>query len=325
MRKILLASTALVAVAGISAANAEITFSGNSAIGYSTWSDDVTDNTTAGENGTAVLTDTDMAASWSTTTDTGLTLSVSYDLDSPSSSGSLAGDFGTISWDDGQEAMGVGGGDADAVTLMGNVGDNTIAYSGGETIEGGNIAYSNTIGGIAFGIGIGNGGAADDANETSYGVSYSSSVNGADVSLSYAAASEGHENTAAATTDASSTSMTVGVSVGSIGLDVAQNTSKTTRFADNASGAGYADMKSTNIGLSYTVTDSLTVTAASVAASGTITTNADYKYDEAAYGIDYTIASGVALSAGFSDWSQTGGGQTDVSGTGTKIRLKVSF
>ena len=119
--------------------------------------------------------------------------------------------------------------------------------------------------------------------------------------------------------------MTVGVSVGSIGLDVAQNTSKTTRFADNASGAGYADMKSTNIGLSYTVTDSLTVTAASVAASGTITTNADYKYDEAAYGIDYTIASGVALSAGFSDWSQTGGGQTDVSGTGTKIRLKVSF
>ena len=324
MRKILLASTALVAVAGISAANAEITFSGNSAIGYSSWSDDVTDNTTAGENGTAVLTDTDMAASWSTTTDTGLTLSVSYDVDSPSSSGSLGGDFGTISWDDGQEAMGVGGGDADAVTLMGNYGDNAPTYTGGETIEGGNIAYSNTIGGIEFGIGIGNGG-ADDANETSYGVAYSSSVNGADVSLSYAAASEGHENTAAATTDASSSSMTVGVTVGSIGIDVAQNASKTTRFDDNASDTGYADMKSTNIGLSYTVTDSLTITAASVAASGTITTNADYKYDEAAYGIDYTIASGVALSAGFSDWSQSGGGQTDVSGTGTKIRLKVSF
>ncbi len=325
MRKILLASTALVAVAGISAANAEISFSGNSAIGYSSWSDDVTDDTSAGENGTAVLTDTDMAADWSTTTDTGLTLSVSYDLDSPSSSGSIGGDFGTINWDDGSEAMGVGGGDADAVTLMGNVGDNTIAYSGGETIEGGAIAYSNTIGGITFGIGIGNGGSADDANETSYGVSYSSSVNGADVSLSYAAASEGHENTTASTTDATSTSMTVGVSVGSIAVDIAQNSSKTTRYDDNSSATGFADMKSTNLGLTYAVTDSLTITAASIAAEGTITSNTDYKYDESAYGVDYTVASGVALSAGFSDWTQTGGGQTDVSGTGTKVRLKVSF
>ena len=52
MRKILLASTALVAVAGISAASAEISLSGSADFSYTSISDDVTDNATAGENGT---------------------------------------------------------------------------------------------------------------------------------------------------------------------------------------------------------------------------------------------------------------------------------
>ena len=39
MRKILLATTALVAVAGVSAANADVSFSAGSAFVYNTWSD----------------------------------------------------------------------------------------------------------------------------------------------------------------------------------------------------------------------------------------------------------------------------------------------
>ena len=54
MRKILLASTALVAVVGVSAANAEITFSGGHDFEYTSVSDDQADNTTAGENGTTM-------------------------------------------------------------------------------------------------------------------------------------------------------------------------------------------------------------------------------------------------------------------------------
>ena len=103
--------------------------------------------------------------------------------------------------------MGVGGGDADSVSNMGIVGDNTILYSGGEAINGGLIAYSNSIGGIEFGVGMGNGGTSSAADETSYGVSYSSSVNGADVSVSYAAANTGAANTANASTDLNASSM----------------------------------------------------------------------------------------------------------------------
>ena len=42
--------------------------------------------------------------------------------------------------------MGTEAGDADSVSNMGIVGDNTILYSGGEAINGGLIAYSNSIG-----------------------------------------------------------------------------------------------------------------------------------------------------------------------------------
>ena len=330
MRKILLASTALVAVAGISAASADghITLSGGSDVSYTTVSDDVTDNATAGENGTSMASDTDLKAAWSTTTDSGLSIAVNYDIDGDSGDASITGDWGTFTYDDASEAMGVGGGDADSVSNMGITGSTSPTYTGGEGIGGGMVAYSNTIGGIEFGVGIGNGGTTSEANETSYGVSYSAAVNGADVSISYAAASTGAANTAVASTDLSASSMAVGVTVGSISLAVAQNAQKTNRNDDNASATGSTDMKSTNMGVTYAVTDSLTLEAASVAASGTTAGSADYKYDESAYGIAYTIATGLSATVSYSDWTESGTGASagaDVSGTGTTVELAISF
>tara|TARA_B100001057_G_scaffold480527_1_gene553445 strand:+ start:373 stop:1371 length:999 start_codon:yes stop_codon:yes gene_type:complete len=328
MRKILLASTALVAVAGISAASAEISLSGGSDVSYTSVSDDITDNATAGENGTSMASDTDLKAAWSTTTDSGLVIAVNYDIDGDSGDASITGDWGTFTYDDGNEAMGVGGGDADSVSNMGITGSTSPTYTGGESIGGGMVAYSNTIGGIEFGIGMGDGGTSSEANETSYGVSYSASVNGADVSVSYAAANTGAANTAAASTDLSASSMAVGVTVGKVSLAAAQNAQKTDRVDDNASATGATDMKSTNMGVTYAVTDSLTLEAASVAASGTTAGSADYKYDESAYGIAYTIATGLTLTASYSDWTESGTGAStgaDVSGTGTTVKLAVSF
>jgi hypothetical protein len=325
MRKILLASTALIAVAGVSAANAEISFSGGYNFTYFSGSDDQTDNTTAGENGTEMGSDIDLAASYSTTTDTGLSISVSYDIDGDTGAVSIGGDFGTLTMDQDNEANGVGGGDANSVEDMRASGDNTIEYSGEEAINGGMIAYSNTIGGIEIGVGFGDGGQASDADETSYGVSYSSSVNGADFSIGYAAASTGSENDADDSTDLNASSLAVGVTVGDISIDMARNAQKADRNDDNSSDSGTDDLSSTNFGVSYAVSDSLTITAASVAADGTHDGSTDYKYDESAYGIAYTVASGVTLYASYSDFTQSGGGGTDVSGTGTTINLAVSF
>ena len=162
--------------------------------------------------------------------------------------------------------MGVGGGDADSVSNMGIVGDNTILYSGGESIGGGMIAYSNSIGGIEFGVGMGNGGTTSAADETSYGVSYSSSVNGADVSIGYAAANTGAATHLTPLQMQAASSMAIGVTVGNVSIDMAQNAQKADRNDDNSSATGYEDVKSTNMGVTYAITDSLTLEAASVAA-----------------------------------------------------------
>ena len=119
--------------------------------------------------------------------------------------------------------------------------------------------------------------------------------------------------------------MTVSVSVGAVSIDMAQNAQKADRNDDNSSATGYEDVKSTNMGVTYAITDSLTLEAASIAAEGTFASNTDYKYDESAYGIAYSVASGVTLTASYSDFTQSGGGGTDVSGTGTTVKLAVSF
>ena len=51
---------------------------------------------------------------------------------------------------------------------------------------------------------------------------------------------------------------------------MAQNAQKADRNDDNSSATGYKDVKSTNMGVTYAITDSLTFEAASVAASGTL-------------------------------------------------------
>jgi len=332
MRKILLASTALVAVAGISAASAEITLSGNTAWGYNSWSDNVADTATEGENNNQFLSDTDIGAAWSTTTDSGLSISVSYDIDANESGASITGDWGTVSWDDGGAAQEVGQGDGLAVTVV-TTGTTEADYAGEEGIGGGSIAYSNSIGGIEFGAGMTNAGANGTADETSFGVGYSASVGGgATVTVGYATGSVAADNTTATTTKSKQTSLNGSVAVGDVTLGFARNTSITEMQGaqDNATDfRGYADYNTNNLSVSYAISDTLSLSAESVAAKGDQGTDTgletDYKYDRTSYGLDYTIASGVALTASYSDYTQAGTNSTAVSGSSTMVRVKVSF
>ena len=84
-------------------------------------------------------------------------------------------------------------------------------------------------------------------------------------------------------------------------------------------------MKSTNFGVTYAVSDSLTLEAASIAATGTIAGDSTYKYDESAYGVAYTVATGLSLTVSYSDFTQSGGGADGITGSGTTVELAVSF
>ncbi|MEC8673586.1 MAG: hypothetical protein VXY13_07565, partial [Pseudomonadota bacterium] len=98
MRKVLFATTALVALGGVSAATADISVSAGNEMQYKSWSSSTA--TTANNN--SVTNKTSYKISASTVTDNGLTLS-SYTAQDGSTSGgfddfgfSIAGDFGTL-------------------------------------------------------------------------------------------------------------------------------------------------------------------------------------------------------------------------------------
>jgi len=327
MRKILLATTALVAAAGVSAANADVSFSAGSAFIYNTSSDDVTDNTTAGDNGNSFGADTSMSASWSSTTDSGLSVSMSIDMTDMTAGTSIAGDFGTIRFDDGGGGAGdAGAGDAD-VTPDSSTGTNSFDYTGGENINGGAISYTSpAFNGFNFSVGSTNGGTTSLADETSMSVAYSASVNGADVSLGYASGNSGAANSATTADDLNATSLNGSVTVGDITLTAAQNKVSANNADDNKT-TEY-DISANGYGITYALTESISLSASSVAVtgtdSGTATAGQTYKHDQSSYGIAYTVASGVTLSGTFTDYTNSNG-STDISGTATVVKLAVSF
>jgi hypothetical protein len=323
MRKILLATTALVAVAGVSASNADVSFEGGSAFLYNTWSDDASDNASAGANNNSFGSDTSMSASWSATTDSGLSISMSIDLTDMTAGTSIGGDFGTIRFDDGGGGAGdAGAGDAD-VTPEASNGDNSFDFTGGESINGGAISYTSPdFNGFNFSVGSTNGGAASLADETSMSIVYSASVNGADIGLGYSSGNTGAATDLGTAVDKNASSLNASIGVGDITVSLAQNKVSGDNADDNATQE--YDISSNEYGVEYALSDSITLSAESRAVSGTATAGADYKHDQTGYGIAYTVASGVELSGTFTDFTNSNG-TTDVSGTATVIKLAVSF
>jgi hypothetical protein len=92
MRKILLASTALVAMTSVSAMASDITISGGFELGYNLEQDQA--------DGTAITSETDWNVKFSNTTDSGITTSLNYGFDESGGvddqNYSISGSFGTI-------------------------------------------------------------------------------------------------------------------------------------------------------------------------------------------------------------------------------------
>ncbi|MGB0710766.1 MAG: porin, partial [Candidatus Puniceispirillaceae bacterium] len=123
MRKILLASTALVALTSVSAMAADVSISGSSEIVL-----DMGDSATADQSSFA--TENDIAISFTNTTDSGITTSMSYGMDDADNTAddlvvSISGDFGTISY------TGVGARDDHALTAVDNEASGTAEENTG--------------------------------------------------------------------------------------------------------------------------------------------------------------------------------------------------
>jgi hypothetical protein len=304
MRKVLLASTALFALGSVSAMAADITISGSTEFVADMGDSATTDDSTFGS-------EHDIAITFSNTTDSGITMSMTYGIDDDGtpddSETTISGDFGELRYTQAADEHALNDVDVEGASAgvseetftrttaagldaIGGIGNNHVTYVLPSIVDGLYIAGSVANAGDSTAAAI------DGEEVSSYAVRYS--ANGL-------TAVYGKVNGHVVTT----THVGIAASFGDIGIQLSQNTDDT---------AGL-DNKSVNMGLSYTMGD-ITLGYESEKAEDGVTANNDEMHT--AFGATYAIAPGLSASLTMSE--------SDVLTTGTdtattSVGLHVSF
>jgi hypothetical protein len=334
MRKVLLTTTALVALGGVSAASA-IDISGTYMFDY-TMNDNGTTNT-GGNNNTAMGSDARIVFSGSSTTDAGITFGGSLALDATGTTEDsgiyMSGDFGYVMMGatdgvvDGMDtfmnsaaAVEVGAG----TTNSGTTGPIAAGLNGSATLTDSataeKVGYrSPEISGFQFGMSHTDAGRTSKADNNQWIVTYDFGV----AKVGYAQATIG----AAAGTSAETNQkqMGFGTSFGDIGVKYATGTDTT----KNTSGGESSKIDTNNFGLSYSGFENVTLYYDGVQSEEKTGTNAGDKLEGTTVGLNYTIAPGVSALVEFGDNNFTD--SSDASGAGndqanyTRVGLSVDF
>jgi hypothetical protein len=321
MRKVLLATTAIVALGGVSAASADISVGASAEFQYDSWSGTNADSTTTNNN--SISTTTDFSISASAVLDNGMTISARV-FEDGSADGTasfaqngfkISDDWGTLGFasDEAGDAF------ATALDITDDEGYNTTATisdrkPSDEWIDAAEVSYlSPNVSGFQFSVGMADGAKADNSMG---GFQYSTSAGDATVALRYAVQKTGKANNVGTGTNASIDITSMGLVLGMSGvtLTVAQQTWEQGSIYDyEASGAAIA----------YTVSDALTIEAFTGETENNGTTDSTFKFKETGYGLTYTITPGLSLSVTNNTWDQDG--TTNEDGKNTAVALDLSF
>ncbi len=320
MRKVLLATTAIVALGGVSAASADISISGGAEFKYDSWSG--ANSTSANNN--EVTNQTKFKISASTVADNGMTLAA-YTMQDANSTGnfddfgfSISDDWGTLGFQDAES------GDAfetntDITAEEGYNGKtNTLTYYPTDSkIDPADVSYlSPNMSGFQFSVGMLDAGAAEDT--TMMGAQYAMSAGDAAITVKYAASSKGSATTTGRDgTDA--TSMGLVVAMSGVTLTLAQNDTEVKGTTSTADG----DYEASSAAIAYTISDSMAVQMYSGETDNKKDT--DYKFKDTGYGLTYTITPGLSASVTHNSWDHVNNDGTKDSGTNTAVALNLSF
>jgi outer membrane protein OmpU len=266
MKKVLFATTALVASAGIASADISLTGDGSVAL---------TDSGAAAAQA-QLVTDLDFNIVASVTSDTGITFGASMDLDGGNTNTgtfadpeiSMSGEFGTFTFGQVDNAAGIVG-LADAGIEGIGLDDDLEAI---DNVGAADVHYSNTFGNITLTLSyeMGQTGATA-ATDGDYGVAVALSEGGFDIKAAYTSDQDGGANDTAS-------ALQLGYTYGAATIGAL--------FADNGtrSGSGFS--------LSYDMGDGLTVTA--VANQTDVGTNDTD--DDTGIGFSYDMGNGVSFA-----------------------------
>ncbi len=307
MRKVLFATTALVALGGVSAASADIAVTASSSFNYVT-----TNGGAEAAEDRDINTQVDFNLVASSTLDNGMSVMAKMVLDEdagnqPDDSGmTISGDFGTLA---------LGGLASDTLGAMAT----DVTADEGSDLHANYIDPANehvphmdmslalpSISGLSVIVGVVDGDTANategDRDGTGFGLSYTT-TGSMPITVSYATYSTGEDNS----------------EVNSVGAKMTAGAATIT-VAANETG----NFTGTSVGATYAVSDALTVQA--YTGTGEDSSVAAYESELTGIGLTYTITDGLKMSITQNDFTGKGDATAGTqSGSRTAFALDVAF
>ena len=318
MRKVLFATTALVALGGVSAASADISVSAANEFQYKSWSDSTTSTT----NDSSMTVKHTYKISASAVLDNGMSLSSYLSTDGTDNFAddgfSIAGDFGTIGFG-GSEAGDKFATAADVTpdeawsytTATWTAAANAFVMPADESVEASTISYlSPDINGFQFSMGVTDTAGYNDTS--SMGAQYNMTSGDATVTIKYASSEKGV-----------TASGDVPIEAQSLGLVFAYGDTTVTLAQNKKEKGTTYDYTGDSVGVTYKMSDALTISAY----TGTTEDGQDstHEISDTGLGLAYTITPGLTLSVTHNDWDMKDASATNENGEHTTVAIDLSF
>lgn len=338
MKKILLATTALFALSGVTVAAADVSLTGHVRYHYDSWSDKQED-TDSGKNNNKMDTDVEIWVKGNMVTDNGLTVAPEARIKGKDGAIArhyikLADDWGTLTLGR-QHSVGrtmsldaewrgtVSGAFSPAGAYVDeNVMQNSAIgkYAGPSAI----IYQTPDISGFMAGVYFGDAGSDSKANVTDIALTYNLSAFGdGGVKLGYISSKVGAKDGENATKKDDNSQIGVQLTSGDLLASVVQTTKKATPKS-----GGTADKKTAQeLEVAYTATDDLTLNFVYFTSKNDKGVAEGDKYKSTGIGVKYTIAPGLYTSLGYTTFSHTpkAAGSKKNEGNGMRIRVHAGF
>ena len=365
MRKILLTTTALIALGSVSAVAADVSLSGNMRFRYNTWSDD--NAVVAGENNNSMSNVMQLWVKSSATTDNGLSIGTNTRFRRAGNIDrnwiDINGDFGSIdlgqqwspsysaslheNWE-GTVAGGVfmgGSTNGEAVAARDSVaaqGNRAAVTTRNAAVATGLAAMNSTgfiggttankviyslpaVGGFNASVGFGDAGADSDGDETSTAITYTMPMMDNSLKLVYLTINTDGADRDAADNEGTEIGFEYSGSFGRV-YAINQNTTTTT-----ANGAKTNDQEGTTFGGTYNLNSATRVVYYRQEMDQDGTTDLGDKFSSDTIGLRYDIAGGLRIgllhsSYDFTDaQDQVNAAANSENGSATRLEVRVNF
>jgi len=318
MRKILLASTALVAFGTVAANAADVTINGAFDWHYINYDNA---SSAADSNGSLVSLATDLDFTFTETTDSGLTVKLGMGVSESATDDqylSIAGDFGTIklSNSEGLADSAMDNSVADEYTSLTSTNAGLQMGTHAADLGTSTVMYTlPSMSGLTLGVSHQDGGVTTKGDNTTFSAVYSADVAAGTLTGQFLSGSTDDTGAASDTSGIDYQTMAIRATLGDFQLTGSQHSKS---INSNA-----YDLTNNIFDVKYSGIDGLSLSA--YATSGDDDKQSSYDFSQNAASVTYTIASGLTASLTITDTEVTNTSGTKSNDDATVLNIKAAF